>query len=84
MGDPELSRSKLDDAWRDTERVRAKLVNLFEELIVHPGFGEMHVSVKILKQGKKEVILSCGREYRSVLQPVPPPKATEKGGAPPE
>jgi hypothetical protein len=64
----------------DVERVRAKLLEVFDALLHHPGFGEMHVSMKILKQGKKEVILSCGKEYRFVLKPSDPPKATEGGG----
>ena len=33
------------------------------------GFGELKVHVRILKNGRKEVILSFGKEYRFVLKP---------------
>lgn len=65
--------------WLEVDRVRARLLEVFDALLNHPGFGEMHVSMKILKQGRKEVILSCGKEYRFVLKPLDPPKAEEGG-----
>ena len=56
-------------AWRNADRVRDKLLELYDALIQHPGYGEMRMDVRILKKGRKEVILSSGRQFRFVLQP---------------
>ncbi|MFH0887956.1 MAG: hypothetical protein V1871_01960 [Planctomycetota bacterium] len=50
--------------------VESKLITLFRELINHPGFGELRVDVKILRKGKKEVVLSSGKQYRFILKPA--------------
>lgn len=53
--------------WQNLELVKSKLDTLLDELIDHPGFGELKVNVKIMKDGRKEVILSFGKEYRFIL-----------------
>lgn len=44
-----------------------KLVELYRMLLCHDGFGEMHVDIRILKRGQKEVVLRCGKQYRFVV-----------------
>ncbi len=61
--------SKNTANWADIDLVRSKLAELFEELIGHSGFGTIQVDVKVLKKGYREVILSCGKQYRFVLKP---------------
>jgi len=47
--------------------IKQKLLDLFEDLLSHDGYGDLKVEVKILKRGQKEVILHCGRQYRYVV-----------------
>jgi hypothetical protein len=47
--------------------VKAKLNALFDDMIEHDGFGDIHVEVKILKRQQKEIILHCGKQYRFVV-----------------
>ncbi|HPS52050.1 MAG TPA: hypothetical protein PLK08_00720 [Phycisphaerae bacterium] len=47
--------------------VLAKISELYRELIAHDGFGELHMDVRILKRGQKEVIIHCGKQYRYVV-----------------
>jgi hypothetical protein len=45
----------------------ARLGQLYRELIAHDGFGELRVDVRILKRKQKEVIITCGKQYRYVV-----------------
>ncbi|MBI4834812.1 MAG: hypothetical protein HY811_08355 [Planctomycetes bacterium] len=57
-----------ESRWQNMEQAQAKLDALFRELVDYPGFGELHVDVKTLKKGDKEVVLSSGKQYRFVLK----------------
>lgn len=48
--------------------VWAKLQHLATEVIDHSGYGEVHMAVRWLSKGRKEIILSSGKEYRFVIQ----------------
>lgn len=48
-------------------RVKARLVELFDELLQHDGYGNLSVEMRILKRGQKEVLIRCGKEYRYVV-----------------
>lgn len=48
-------------------QVLACLVRLYSDLLVHDGFGEIRLEVRILKRGQKEVIIHCGKQYRFVV-----------------
>ena len=47
--------------------VRIKLNELFDEILLHNGYGRIEVDMKILRKGQKEVILRCGKEFRFVV-----------------
>ncbi|MBU2570160.1 MAG: hypothetical protein KJ725_09015 [Gammaproteobacteria bacterium] len=49
------------------EPVKAKLNELLDDVLLHDGFGDIRVEVKILKRKQKEVILHCGKQYRFVV-----------------
>lgn len=49
------------------EPAKKKLLELFEDVLAHDGFGEIRVETKILKRQQKEVILHYGRQYRFVV-----------------
>jgi hypothetical protein len=53
--------------WVNFDAAQNKLLSLLEEIIEHPGFGELHVNIRILKDARKEVVLCYGKEYRFVL-----------------
>jgi hypothetical protein len=40
---------------------------MYRDLLLHDGFGELRVDIKILKRGQKEVIIKSGKEYRYVV-----------------
>lgn len=44
-----------------------RLCFMYRELVLHDGFGDLQVLVKILKRGQKEVIIKSGKEYRYVV-----------------
>ncbi len=49
------------------EPVKNKLNELLDDVLLHDGFGDIRVEVKILKRKQKEVILHCGKQYRFVV-----------------
>lgn len=57
------------------EPVKNKLIELLDEVLLHDGFGDIHVEVKILKWRQKEVILHCGKQYRFVVDSSLPGQA---------
>lgn len=48
--------------------VWSRLSELLEDVYSHSGFGEIRIAVRWLSKGRKEVILSCGKEYRFVVE----------------
>ena len=44
-----------------------KLLEVFNDLVKHNGYGELKVEVKILKRGQQEVIIYYGRQSRFVI-----------------
>lgn len=52
---------------QNSENVKSKLLDLFDDVLKHDGFGEIRVEMKILKRQQKEVILHCGKQYRFVV-----------------
>lgn len=47
--------------------VLQKLEQLYQELFIHNGYGQITIDMKLLSRGEKEVILCCGKEYRFVV-----------------
>ncbi len=47
--------------------VKSKILELFDELYSHNGFGGLEIDLRILKRGQKEILLRCGKEYRFVV-----------------
>jgi hypothetical protein len=55
------------DQSYSADPVLAKLKELYHDLLAHDGFGDMRLTMRILKRGQKEVILHCGKQYRFVV-----------------
>jgi hypothetical protein len=51
----------------EQQPVKAKLLELVDDILAHDGYGDIRVEVKILKRRQKEVILHCGKQYRFVI-----------------
>jgi hypothetical protein len=49
------------------ERILDKIRELYREVFRHDGFGEIGITMRFLKRGQKEIIVSCGKEYRYVV-----------------
>ena len=47
--------------------VKVRLLQLFDELLEHDGFGNMKIEMRLLRRGQKEVIVDCGKQYRFVV-----------------
>lgn len=54
-------------ATQPPDLVKARLGQLFEELLAHDGYADMSVEMRILKRGQKEVVIRCGKQYRFVV-----------------
>lgn len=54
-------------AARQKPDLKAKLLQLLDDVLVHDGFGSIRIDVRLLKKGQKEVILDCGKQYRYVV-----------------
>jgi hypothetical protein len=53
------------------EHVKARLAELFDELLGHDGYADLSIEMRILKRGQKEVVIRCGKQYRYVVDFVP-------------
>jgi hypothetical protein len=51
----------------DSQPFKTKLLEMVDEVLLHDGFGDIRVEVRILKRKQKEVILHCGKQYRYVI-----------------
>lgn len=47
--------------------VKHKLLQLLDDVLLHDGFCDIRVEVKILRRRQKEVILHCGKQYRYIV-----------------
>lgn len=54
-----------------THALKARLLQLLDEVLAHDGYGSIHVDVRLLKKGQKEVILDCGKQHRFVVDHPP-------------
>lgn len=72
--DPETRRlqaaTMLDSP--EVRHLRSTLMTVLDDLLLHDGFGHFEVDMRILKRGQKEVLISCGKEYRFVVNFVNP------------
>ena len=49
------------------EEAKEKILELYDDLFAHDGYGEMQVVMRFLRRGQKEIIVHCGKEYRFVV-----------------
>lgn len=68
----------LHDNAAPNARVKARLLELYDDVFTHDGYGQIQVDMRILRRGQKEVILRCGKEYRFVLD-FPDPILSRSG-----
>ncbi len=47
--------------------LKSKLIDLIDDVLIHDGYSDIRIEVKILKRGQKEVILHYGKQYRFVV-----------------
>jgi hypothetical protein len=52
---------------KQSQPVKAKVLELLDEVLLHDGFGDIRIEVRILKRKQKEVIVHCGKQYRYVV-----------------
>lgn len=48
-------------------QAKARLNQLFDDLLAHDGYSDLSVEIRILKRGQKEVVIRCGKQYRYVI-----------------
>ena len=49
------------------DKVLQKLFAVYRDLFRHDGYGTLHLEMRFLKKGQKEVLINCGKEYRFVV-----------------
>lgn len=47
--------------------IQAKIMELYDGLFDHAGYGSMKIEMRFLKKGQKEIIVSCGKDFRYVV-----------------
>lgn len=52
---------------RTSCNVLNQFIHLYEDLVRHDGYGEIKVEIRTLQSDRKEVVLSCGKQYRFVI-----------------
>lgn len=50
-----------------SHEIKDKLWTLYEELFLHDGYGELQLEMRTLKRGQKEIIISCGKQHRYIV-----------------
>ena len=50
-----------------SQEVKEKMLQLYDELFLHDGYGELKVEMRLLRRRQKEIIIHCGKEYRYVV-----------------
>ncbi|MFA5793485.1 MAG: hypothetical protein WC980_00235 [Candidatus Brocadiia bacterium] len=56
--------------WLNLAPAQTKLNTLFMDMVDHHGFSKLWVEVKLLKKGRKNVVLSSGKDFHFVIKPV--------------
>jgi hypothetical protein len=62
-----------NNRWVGLDAAEAKLMELFREMVEHNGVSKLQIEVKPLKKGRKDVVLSSGKDYHFVLKPARTP-----------
>jgi hypothetical protein len=62
---------------------REHVLQAFDSLLAHDGFGELRVEFRLLKRGQKEVILHSAHQHRYVVDFLPVVRPGRKGPAVP-
>ena len=52
----------------NNQDVKEKMLQLYDDLFRHDGYGEMEVVMRFIRHNSKEVIIHCGKEYRFVVE----------------
>ncbi len=52
---------------REHSDILDKIQELYTDIFMHDGFGELKVEMRFLKKGQKEVIIHCGKDFRYVV-----------------
>ena len=74
MGEVEIIMHQGRRKIHSLEAVKAKIISILEDVVLHDGFGEIRIEVRILKRNQKEVIIHYGKQYRFVLDVNPKPE----------
>ncbi len=49
------------------QQILDKIQELYREIFLHDGFGELKIEMKFLKKKQKEIIIRCGKDFRYVV-----------------
>lgn len=67
------SAGPVPQGWQNLEPAQDKLMELFRGMVEHDGVSRLQVEVNPLKKGRKNVVLSSGKDYHFVLKPIQAP-----------
>ena len=52
---------------QEHEEVLGQIVDKYQEVFQHEGYGKMQIEMRFLKRQQKEIIVHCGKDYRFVV-----------------
>ena len=67
MADKKPDKKTNQKTVHTNQEVKEKMLELYDELFLHDGYGEMKVEMRFLRRKQKEIIIHCGKEYRYIV-----------------
>jgi hypothetical protein len=68
MPNKKLDKKTNQKTVHTSQEVKEKMLQLYDELFLHDGYGELKVEeMRLLRRKQKEIIIHCGKEYRYVV-----------------
>ena len=64
-----MNESKMTTGWKNMDAAEDKLKELFRGMVDHNGVSKLQIDVTPLKKGRKDVVLSSGKDFHFVLKP---------------
>ena len=69
MNDSKMTTGPVPLGWQNLEEAETKLKELFRGMVEHNGVSKLQIEVTPLKKGRKDVVISSGKDFHFVLKP---------------
>ena len=70
MNDSKTTTGPVPLGWQNLDAAEDKLMELFRGMVDHNGVSKLQIEVTPLKKGRKDVVISSGKDFHFVLKPL--------------